>query len=651
MDSSSVLRQQSQNKIRSEFQRMKNEHNAKRVEPKLSEVMSSLHLSKKDVENKDPGEPGRKPPLQPGGSRLPVLAKSLKLQTPSEFKQTHKKWEEKPLSHKTKKRPCTRPVPFNFSQRKTRKRAIENGEPLTASQSRTPANQPEDSACKIPSKYQDVLKNRTDSVKALEKSHGKAAVNTAHLSGQPSPKLKTSAPLKNTFSTSGNTVNQNVSISSSRAHLHPEVSLDLLGDKEPPKISLPHQTVSLATQVSCSKPLNEKSENFQPDHAALLSILRNENVGHANQPIVTPKHSKQYNYLPQRVSVMKSQQRAGTTAGPVRAVQFSPDAAALRSILQNEGVKGAGPVGAMSRNSVCPPGRGTSIYTAQRVPVKKSCPDSTSRPVAVFKETTQTKWTPQRVHNIKHQPMSAMKWYPSPCGTLRHGSCKSNIHPRQEEVVQRLFDDPEDEQSTAGTGNNPSVKSEQISVSSSSNEPLSENTQRGISDDEEEELKTFLQAPPRESVIFFSTGKKLIRAPRFENQGGSAQQEQHDPALSEQRKLTAAPIDVSEPAHQINSVQHLHRVLIPQKPCSLNPAVAMLRKRFPPLEELRMDEEVATYTSVSAPGASGFVHPQPRCGNPLASVLHFEESTRFVPIDISLSCGPSSMLQSSQHKR
>lgn len=53
----------------------------------------------------------------------------------------------------------------------------------------------------------------------------------------------------------------------------------------------------------------------------------------------------------------------------------------------------------------------------------------------------------------------------------------------------------------------------------------------------------------------------------------------------------------------------------------------MLRKRFPPLEELRMDEEVATYTSVSVPATSGFIPPRPRCGNPLASILHFEESS------------------------
>uniref|UniRef100_A0A096LVA0 Uncharacterized LOC103141187 n=1 Tax=Poecilia formosa TaxID=48698 RepID=A0A096LVA0_POEFO len=562
--SSPVLRQQSQNKIRCNFEKMKNEHNIQQPEPKLSEGMSSLHLSKKGVENKDPGEAGRKPPFQPGGSRLPVLAKSLKLQAPPVFKESHSKWEEKPLAGKTKKKTCTRPVPFNFSQRRTARRGTENCEPLTAPQSRTLGNRPENISFKMPSKHQDSVKNSGRSL-------GKTVVNATHIS---------------IFS--------------------------------------------------------EKSENFQPDHAALPSILRNEGVGRASRPVVTPKCSKQYNYLPQRVSVKKTQQKEGAFAGPVRSVAFSPDDAGLRSILQNEGVKDA-----MSRNSVCPPGRGTSIYTAQRVPVKKSCPDSTSRTVAAeFKETAKTKWTPQRVRNTKQQPMSAMKWHQSPCGTVGHASYKRNIHPCQEEVVQKLFDDPEDELVTAGTDNNPSAKSEQVSAPSSSSKPPREEkaeTRRRNGDDEEdvEEMKTFLHAPPRESVIFFSTGKKLIRAPRFENQEASAHRDQ---VSSEQKKFTTAQSGVSESTHRSNSVvQQLHSDFITQKPCSLNLAVAMLRKRFPPLEELRMDEEVATYTSVSVPGDSGFVHR--RCGDPLASVLHFEESMKFKrarydPTLINMQCSP-----------
>ncbi|MED6289520.1 hypothetical protein CHARACLAT_003683 [Characodon lateralis] len=501
MNSSSVLRQQSQNKIRSEFRRMKNDHNVKQAETKLSKVMSSLHLSNKAGENKDPAESGRKPPLQPSGSRLPVLAKSLKLQASSEFKHCHNKWEEKPLASKAKKKkPCTRPIPFNFSQTKSTKRAVENREPLTQG---------------FTQRFREIRWN-------------------------------------------GN-MTRNVSMSSAWAHLRPEVSSNLLAGKEPSKTSLADQTALLTTQTSRLKLLN--GENFQTDHVALLSILRNEGMGHASQ--LTPKHSKPYNYLPQRVSIMKSQQKDGPTAGPVR---FSPDAAALQSILQNEGVKAAGTMGATPRNSACPPGRGTSIYTAQRVPVKKRCAESTSRPVAALKETAQTKWTPQRIRDTKHQPMSAMKWHQSSYGTLGHRSCKSNIQPRQEEVVQRLFDDPEDERSAAGTDKDPSKQTEQIPVPASTNKPPSEEkaeAERCNSDDEEEDLQTFRQAPPRESVIFFSTGKKLIRAPRFENLEGSEQQDQNDPVSSDQKKFKTAHSDPSEPTHQINSaIHHLHKCTI-----------------------------------------------------------------------------------------
>ncbi len=74
--------------------------------------------------------------------------------------------------------------------------------------------------------------------------------------------------------------------------------------------------------------------------------------------------------------------------------------------------------------------------------------------------------------------------------------------------------------------------------------------------------------------------------------------------------------------------------LIAQKTRALSPAVAILRKRLPPLEELRMDEEVATYTSLSVPAAPGFLTPRPRCGNPLASILHFVESSVSTPLTL-----------------
>lgn len=79
---------------------MKNEQNKMIANPKPFKLQSEPHLSKQNGENQNPGnvELGRKAPLRPGVSRLPVLAKSLHLQTPSDFSQFHLKWEEKPLA-------------------------------------------------------------------------------------------------------------------------------------------------------------------------------------------------------------------------------------------------------------------------------------------------------------------------------------------------------------------------------------------------------------------------------------------------------------------------------------------------------------------------------------------------------------------------
>lgn len=62
--------------------------------PKLA-----THHSNQD-ENKDPQKSaaGKKAPVRPGVSRLPVLAKSLHLPTPSNFSLSNCKWEEKPLA-------------------------------------------------------------------------------------------------------------------------------------------------------------------------------------------------------------------------------------------------------------------------------------------------------------------------------------------------------------------------------------------------------------------------------------------------------------------------------------------------------------------------------------------------------------------------
>ncbi|XP_060913587.1 uncharacterized protein troap isoform X1 [Labrus mixtus] len=693
MDSSPVLRPQSQNKIRSDFQRPKKEHNKMQVHPRPSKLQSTRHLSDENIENQDPGNSpmGKKAPVRPGVSRLPVLAKSLRLQTPVDFGQSHSRWEEKPLAGKAKnKRPCTRPIPFNLTQSKGSRVASENQHPLTQPRTGCHAVQPDNNACDgylksqntnaKPAKHPSTLNRKLDSKKGTGNSHFKATENTPQLSGHsvPSVTFKTSNTLSQPLAAvSNNALHQNHSTTlSAKSTYSAETCLDnmnLLSLKDPTISSNSSQNMQLTTQGNYSKSLTEKGENFQSDHAALLSILRNEGVSAPCLGSATPQ-SKAYNYVPQRVSIM-TRQKVGPTTGSVKSVQFSPDPAALQSILLNEGVKAEGPFGATPQHPVRPSGRGTSVYTAQRVPLRKN--HAEGGPVAVLfssvalNETPLKKWTPQRVRDIRHQPMSAMRWHmslstqQSPYGStpgLR--SCKTNLQPRQEEIVQRLFDDQEDQQSV--TVKDPETQAKQLPGQDTTveherkNKPLCEGkveTGREVSSvedgDEEEEKEQrkigeqpFFQAPHRESVIFFSTGRKLLRAPRFEKEDKSAHQEQHGPVSSAQKKMLPVSEErpcIPEPTnHIVLAVQSLQREVIVQKTCPKSPAVAMLRKRLPQLEELRLDEEVSTYTSVAVQAALGFLPPRPRCGNPLASTLHFEELSTFVPISCSLMSGPSS---------
>lgn len=266
--------------------------------------------------------------------------------------------------------------------------------------------------------------------------------------------------------------------------------------------------------------------------------------------------------------------------------------------------------------------------------------------VVTLKETPGTKWTPQRVCDTRHQPISAMKWHQSAQkSVVRPGVKCSKVELHQEKVVQKLFDDQEEILDTNVTEKVSDSQKEQLTDQASGVELLCEDKVEKSSEDEEEEeeqqMAPFHQDPQRQSVIFFSTGKKFFRASRFENGEGSCDQDR--PGLLSGVAETNCLVKPS--------LQSVHRELTSQKSCSLNPAVALLRKRLPPLEELRMDEEVATYTSMSVPVTSGFVTPRPRCGNPIASILHFEESSRFVPIALDVSSDPSSPHSSSQKQR
>ncbi|KAK7878504.1 hypothetical protein WMY93_030340 [Mugilogobius chulae] len=652
MDSSSVLKPQNQNTIL----RTPSEHSKMPADPKLSKALS-LHSLQHNLQNQEPGKSAGQVRL--AVSRLPVLAKSLHLQTPNEFTQSHSKWENKPLSGKAKtKKPCTRPVPFNFSQPKTSRLASENQPPNAHAINHKNVPKQDDkncfSKCKPTSrnfKHSTTLKENVKCTKSSEKARPLDKSRHFH-----SHKTSASVSKPASFALKSKENNAASSEQSASAEETCSENMNLLSLKDTSNISN-----------------GDKVDIFKHDHAALLSILRNEGVSSA-----MTSQSKPYNYLPQRVSIMKSHKKAeynpgslksvqfspdhgalqsilkneGIKAGApcerttsiytpmrvpvkknsadtglavtsIKTVQFSPDAAALQSILQNDGVNAVGPDGATPRNSMCPTGRGTSIYMAQRVPVKKNLAEpSAALMVSALKQTPGQKWTPQRV--TRHQPMSAMKWhtssklspYATPSGLRGY---KENFYTKQEEVVQKLF--VEDEQ----TGDEVTAPSTELSQHQTS---CNEEMQNPIGDEDERTVEQFLQAPERESVIFFSAGKKLFRDPHFKN----PERTEHKQPKPEES------LPVLQQSWQINAKsQALTKDLLTQKTGVMNPAVAMLRKRLPHLEELRLDEEVATYTSVSVPTVSGFHTPRPRCGNPLATLLHFEESTRFVPICLDIS--------------
>lgn len=625
MDGSPVLRQQSQNPV----PRLKSEQN-KISDSKTSKV--SLHPVRHNLENRDPLKTVKvhPPHIQIGVSRLPVLAKSLQLQTPNEFTRSHSKYEEKPFAGKARtKKPCTRPVPFNLSQTKSSRVASENQHPNAIHSTRI--SKLSHNVCSSQIKTSKKSKH-SDNLQEV-----KASLNTLHPLGQSTRPQKASAtvskPVVSTASAQENYASATETCSK---------NMNLLSLKD----------ASLFT-----------NNDFQPDHAALLSILQNKGV-----TSTMTSQSKPYNYLPQRVSVMKSCQKAEPNAGSMTSVTCSPDHGALQSIvrndgvkvggrsdrapsiytpmrvpikknaaergiglfalqsaLQNEGVKTVGPECATPRTSVCPTGRSTSIYTAQRVPVKTNLAEPSSGRAA-RKQTPIQKWTPQRV--TRHQSTSAMKLHtpqPSPYAvTSGFQSCKEDFSPKQKEVVQKLFNEENEESGE-----------EEVTMPQTELPPdqttckMWGTGEDHLRKDEEQIVEPFIQNPERESVIVFSTSKKLFRAPCLKKpvvlDHRQDNPEDTFPGPLQNSQISATVENGTKDPLTLTNV--------------INPAVAMLRKRLPLLEELRLDEEVATYTSVSVPMVSGFHTPRPRCGNPVATILHFEEATRFVPISSDLPPG------------
>lgn len=421
---------------------------------------------------------------------------------------------------------------------------------------------------------------------------------------------------------------------------------------------------------------------FSPDPSALRSILLNEGIKVRGPDGATPRVSTCPSA--QRVPMKKLQTHTAASFGKVAggAVAFSPDPSALHSILLNEGVK----QGAVRTPRACPSARAPSVYSAHRVPVKKTpsetagavvfSPDSSAflhnegvRPgssgvttprvafcpsrraicsaqrVPVKKDgageaahtgigqTPGRKWTPQRVPaSQSHSVMRLNSIHKmhllniSPGFGETQDPSMARFPQQEEEVVQRLFqEEPEHERNEQMEDGADEVTPGQSSQHQQSTVPESKHEGETETEPclaEKEKLpaaQPFIQAPHRQSVIVFSSGPKLLPL-----NGASIQTSQHAAHL--QPSVDRTSRSQSELSSESN------RPVTPGKQCkakasSLSLAVCALKRRLPPLEEMFLDEECAMYTSRQQSWPS-----QPRCLNPVASTLLFQDSTRFVPI-------------------
>lgn len=673
----------------------------------------SASSMKRGSENLDPSasaEAGKVVSKLKGVSRLPVLAKSLQPAL-SELSQNpnHNKWEQRPLAGKAqKKKTCTKPVPFNLSQSRTRIQKstdVSQGKPplmpsarLTSTEKlrdlnagaktdtqshkattpgvlRTQANK----SPRLQSFNNVHYKNSTDGhgcynqtdlssrLDCIHLSQSKHPEHSSHLSKASLSKVdvnsENQAPKdKHCFQTVPSTAQSHVSYKGSSQNLSSAVhnvfsreGLSAVGAQcMMPRLSTcpsgPGASNNLPQRVLKKThhgvdATADKAGLFSPDPSALRSILQSDGTRLAEHTGATPRVSTCHTgrgtsiYSAQRVPVKKPQTEvsAAVKAPAGSAVSFSPDPAALRSILLNEGVRAGGAT--PSRVSVCPTGRGTSIYSAQRVPVKKNKQEvmvTAAVSSQCANRTPVMKWTPQRVTNTKPQSMRKL------CTTQKMSSLRDSpgflgshdpspgtlMCQEGEKVVQRLFEEQEqmDDDQTDQNG----IASQQLLNSHQSVEAKStvtENSDSNLHHTKNEGKKTaqpFIQAAHRGSVIVFSSSQRLVSEhsqDRLKTLAANLQ-------LCEDRPTShnAAQSNGS----QINPSVDMTKQSQSKAAITQSSAVSALRRRQTPLEEMFLDEECATYTSrlLSCP-------LQPRSGNPVASTLLFQDSTCFLPIGLS----------------
>ncbi|KAG7323660.1 hypothetical protein KOW79_013362 [Hemibagrus wyckioides] len=658
---------------------------------------AKLHMaqsSKRGAENKDPNEPAK--PAKGvnklmGVSRLPVLAKSLQSAvTNVSPNPAHKRWEERPLLGKAQKRKtCTKPVPFNFSQSRTRnKKGTE-----AVSEPSTESGNPTTHLTRIPAKTLSVSRHETKTGAAAQNAasggniseHANTAVtdNVSVSTGKGNDIISAiqkdlSTKLGNiTLAHTQHTKDERFSFKASgfedQADCHPNtkktiqtlLSADcktglsegvgnVAANSQTPRVSTcpsgPGSSVYLPQRVSVKKKKNgcgpeaisENTMPFSPDPSALRSIQLNEGIKVRDFDGATPRVSTCPSgrgtsiYSAQRVPMRKPQTHTAASVGEPAAgtVSFSPDPSALRSILHNEGIKAGSSDVMTPRVPLCPSRKATSMYTAQRVPVKKAKAEEAAQ--TGISQTPVRKWTPQRVpasqsHSVKrlNSTHKTNLLNISPGFGETHDPSTASSSQQDEEVVQRLFqEEPEHEENEQMEDSGDEVTSGQSLQHHQSaehelkhgGETETAETERYHS--EKEKLpaeQPFIQAPHRQSVIVFSSGQKLL--PR---NGASIQTSQHAAQLQPFADQT------SRSQSELNS--RTDRTASPGKQCktkasSVSLAVCALRRRLPPLEEMFLDEECAMYTSRQRSWPT-----QPRCYNPVASTLLFQDSTCFVPI-------------------
>ncbi|KAJ8397041.1 hypothetical protein AAFF_G00010950 [Aldrovandia affinis] len=631
MASTQTIRQHDQNRVRPE-----DTQNAKHLVHGASAVCSrppnTSSAFQREAENQDPSIRHGKGTIA-GTSRLPVLARAQPLQPQNGFTNTHRKWEKSFQKGKAqKKKPCTKLVPFNLSQ--PRFSRVE-----TASQQKTQptnvgttklicsnASQPARPLPKHGSTVPPVTLPVTAPLTTLPVIAPHTALPViAPLTTLPVTATHTALPVTAPLITLPVTAPQTTlpQADSSPVAVQSGHFGTASGQSSPPGapstsgFQSRHQEQVYATpqREACIRPATASTNmQFYPDPAALNSILQNEGViaggplGATPRGSICPTGRGTSVYLPQRVSVLKS--RPGPDVGAGGAVQFSPDPVALRTILQNEGLKAGG--------------RGTSVYLPQRVPVTKEKYEATAVSTGTaLSQTPALRWTPQRVRSTRPQSMRRCfsvhrtpQFLGSPVlrGLLGHGK-EAGPH-KEEPVVQKLFEEAEQEElMKAGLGEERVMnKQKDHPVSLQPESGLSLSVSKGGAEKgndrlgKEESGCSWPSVPPphRESVIVFSSAKNVV---------ATATAQQIHPAPHPDSFLSLRPLPVPQP----------HGGIIQWVPHLLSGGLSY--RRPPRLEECLLDEECAVYTSCPQTSPA-----HPRCANPVASLLLLQDPTGFIPI-------------------